>query len=87
MKQMIEWSKDPHSIDDLENFDPLQCSGNLPVDTCPQENHISCHYNKDLPISQSEIYMEICQGPCPDVYPWTGNPSGANITARSQQHV
>ena len=74
--QLVQWTRNPVSTDDIDSFEPLQCLPDLPADTCPDENHINCHYVAPLPIAQSEIYMNICQSPCPASYPWTGNPDG-----------
>jgi hypothetical protein len=74
--QLIQWVQNPVSLADIDDFEPLQC-GNVLPDNCPEEDHVNCHYTGDLPISSTEVYMNICEGPCPDTYPWTGNPTGA----------
>ncbi|KAF2357299.1 NodB domain [Trinorchestia longiramus] len=73
VNQLIQWVQNPVSLEDIDDF--FQCSNTLP-DNCPEENHINCVYTAPLPIDNLQVYMNICEGPCPDEYPWTGNPTG-----------
>lgn len=75
VNQLLQWVQDPVSIDDLVDFEPLQCSNTLP-DNCPEEDNKNCEYHDNLPNDLDVIFMNVCQGPCPAEYPWTGNPYG-----------
>lgn len=70
---IVEWTKDPHSLDQLGSFAPLQC-GSI-GDNCPASTQNACHYTGALPTGGSEVWMSIC-GTCPNNYPWLGNPYG-----------
>ncbi|KAA0194972.1 hypothetical protein HAZT_HAZT001715 [Hyalella azteca] len=81
--QLIQWVQNPVDVANIAEFGPLQC-GNMLPDMCAEADNINCVYNESLPIDQSQVYMKICEGPCPAAYPWTGNPDGvkgmANFT-------
>ena len=71
--QLIEWVKNPVVLDDIEDFEPLQCLPDLPKNECEEPK--TCPYSENLPNDLEEVVMKVCTQ-CPEVYPWVGNPLG-----------
>lgn len=67
IKHVIEWIKAPTSLDDIENFAPWKCDS-LPPPPCDTPN--VCGFPDD------PHYLYTCTRPCPEHYPWVGNPDG-----------
>jgi len=76
VQQLIDWVKSPVPTVDLDTLPSFQCQSTLLPEECPASGHKTCSYNAPLPIDQSEIYMKICEGICPDYYPYLGNTDG-----------
>lgn len=68
IKHVIEWIKAPTSLDDIENFAPWKCDSPPPPPPCDTPN--VCGFPDD------PHYLYTCTRPCPEHYPWVGNPDG-----------
>ncbi|KAF2357300.1 NodB domain [Trinorchestia longiramus] len=77
VRQMMEWVRNPVPLADLGDLDSFKCKNTLPNLACAESDNINCHYTEPLPISNAEIYMKICQGPCPKYYPYLNNVDGS----------
>ena len=71
---VFDWVRNPILVDDMDNFDNVQCDSGYPPSTC--EEKVNCYYSQNLPIDSQEIYMNICSDGCPPSYPWVGNIEG-----------
>lgn len=76
VSQLLEWVENPVPIDRLDELESFHCT-DLPQSSCPSANVRNCQYKQPLPIESQEVYMNICQGPCPYNYPYLDNVDGS----------
>ncbi|XP_018020181.1 chitin deacetylase 7 [Hyalella azteca] len=74
VRQLLDWVRSPVPLSQLGTMSSFQCGQTL-ADNCPDKKN--CQYNAPLPISNSEIYMKICNSNCPPNYPYLDNVDGS----------
>lgn len=63
--QMIQWMKEPTSLDEIGNFKPWKCDQQPPIGECLNPHVCTVKHE------EGSRFMKTCQS-CPSHYPWVG---------------
>lgn len=72
ISQLIEWVKNPTTVDEITSFEPWGCPG---VATVPCTVR-TCPYDAGRTPFGVERFMAICNRACPTYFPWYENIDG-----------
>ena len=64
--QMLQWMRNPTTLDQIHNFEPFQCHNK------PNDNHCNHPTACNVVSKSGSRTLRTCQ-PCPSTFPWVGN--------------